>query len=227
MEFIIGSNNPGLKFFLANDEWPGVIRIARKVSADIELVTGKSAEVEVSDKPVPDTFNAGCIYAATIGHSAIADSLLQKADAECIRGKRESFVFDTVDAEGGAALVIVGSDKRGTIYGLFRISELLGVSPWVWFADVVPANNDNIVLSGDMRFVSKEPSVEYRGIFINDEWPSFGNWTFEHFGGFTSEMYEHVFELILRLKGNYLCGHPISRWTVPVFPMPNWPMRWA
>ncbi|MCR5511526.1 MAG: glycosyl hydrolase 115 family protein [Lachnospiraceae bacterium] len=204
MEFIIGQNNPELKLILASDEWPGVIRIAKKVAGDIELVTGTAAKTDVMLPGVTPALKAGCIYAATLGHSSIADLLMHKAEASCIIGKRECYVFDTVDVDGGTALVIAGSDKRGTIYGLFRISELLGVSPWVWFADVVPVKKDNVILSEDSRFVSKEPSVEYRGIFINDEWPSFGNWTFEHFGGFTSEMYEHVFELILRLKGNYL-----------------------
>ncbi|MCF0187453.1 MAG: glycosyl hydrolase 115 family protein, partial [Bacteroidaceae bacterium] len=79
-----------------------------------------------------------------------------------------------------------------------------GVSPWVYFADVKPAHKDEIIFDESIECVSKEPSVKYRGFFINDEWPAFGNWTFKNFGGFTAEMYDHVFELILRLKGNYL-----------------------
>ncbi len=100
--------------------------------------------------------------------------------------------------------MIAGSDKRGTIYGLFHLSELLGVSPWVYFADVLPVKRDTVILTQAVNTVSKEPSVKYRGFFINDEWPSFGSWTFRHFGGFTAEMYDKVFELLLRLKGNYL-----------------------
>ena len=222
MKFVIGKDNPDLKIVVADDEWPGVKRIAGMVAGDIGLVTDITPETaefvcedasakagsNIGSKAGSNTGNANLkaenIYAATIGQSAMADLLLQKTDAERIIGKRESFAFDIVDAEGGAALVILGSDKRGTIYGLFHVSELLGVSPWVWFADAVPAKKDNVALSEEARYISKEPSVEYRGIFINDEWPSYGNWTFEHFGGFTAGMYEHVFELILRLKGNYL-----------------------
>ncbi|MCR5733634.1 MAG: glycosyl hydrolase 115 family protein [Lachnospiraceae bacterium] len=123
-----------------------------------------------------------------------------------IRGKREvySFLLYAPDAASSPVLMILGSDKRGTIYGLFHISELLHVSPWIWFADALPAKLESFTLSDADNVTSKEPSVKYRGFFINDEWPSFGSWTMEHFGGFTAEMYEHVFELILRLKGNYL-----------------------
>ena len=102
------------------------------------------------------------------------------------------------------ALVIAGSDKRGTIYGLFNLSERLGVSPLVDWCDVKPQRKNEVKLAGDLKYVSKEPSVRFRGFFINDEWPAFGNWTTKNFGGFNAEMYDHVFELLLRLKGNYL-----------------------
>ena len=215
MGITIGSSNRDLKFVLAEDEWPGVIRIAKIVAGDIRLVTGVKPQVVtcggsdgvfegvLSGNGENCELNPGVIYAGTLGHSALMDRLAGEGvlAANKIQGKREVYSF--MITEGGA-LVIAGSDKRGTIYGLFHISEILGVSPWVWFADVVPEKKDNIEITSDMCHISREPSVEYRGIFINDEWPSFGNWTFEHFDGFTSEMYEHVFELILRLKGNYL-----------------------
>ena len=102
------------------------------------------------------------------------------------------------------ALIIAGSDKRGTIYGLFHLSELMGVSPLVDWAGVLPAHKDVVKLTEKDNFVSKEPSVKYRGFFINDEWPAFGNWTMHNYGGFNAKMYEHVFELLLRMKGNYL-----------------------
>lgn len=100
--------------------------------------------------------------------------------------------------------MIAGSDKRGTIYGLFHLSELLGVSPLVDWSGVKPKQRETFSLSKDFTYISKEPSVRYRGFFINDEWPAFGNWTMKNFGGFNADMYKHVFELLLRLKGNYL-----------------------
>lgn len=101
-------------------------------------------------------------------------------------------------------LLICGSDKRGTIYGMFALSEYIGVSPLCFWGDVEPAPNPEAEIGDDIQTLSKEPSVRYRGFFINDEWPCFGNWTSDHFGGFNAEAYEHVFELLLRLKGNYL-----------------------
>ncbi len=103
-----------------------------------------------------------------------------------------------------AALVIAGSDKRGTIYGLFALSEMLGVSPFIDWLDVMPERKTEITIPGKYEFVSKEPSVRFRGFFINDEWPAFGNWCNKRFGGFNAKCYEHVFELLLRLKGNYM-----------------------
>lgn len=202
MSMILGKDNTELKIVLSDDEWPGVKRIAAKVADDIKLVTGVCPGIACESGQTEP--KAGCIYAGTLGHSKLADSLAGNVDVSAVSKKREVFSFTTVEAAGGSALVILGSDKRGTIYGLFHISELLGVSPWVWFADAVPAHRDNVNITAADDIVSHEPSVEYRGLFINDEWPSYGNWTFEHFGGFTARMYEHVFELILRLKGNYL-----------------------
>ncbi len=103
-----------------------------------------------------------------------------------------------------AAFVIAGSDKRGTIYGLFALSEMLGVSPFIDWLDVMPERKTEITIPGKYEFISKEPSVRFRGFFINDEWPAFGNWCNKRFGGFNAKCYEHVFELLLRLKGNYM-----------------------
>ena len=203
------------KIWLAEDEWPGVIRVAGYVAADTEAVCGIRPGISVLDKDDSGSATVTAamlrpdhIYPATAGHGSLLDSLAGSGmiDLSAIEGKREVYLFKTVKAGDGegASLVIAGSDKRGTIYGLFHLSELMGVSPWVWFADVAPAHRDSVVLTAEDEYISREPSVKYRGIFINDEWPSFGNWTFEHFGGFTAEMYEHVFELLLRLRANYL-----------------------
>jgi hypothetical protein len=108
-------------------------------------------------------------------------------------------VIDRVDGR----LVVAGSDKRGTIYGIYEISQRIGVSPWYWWADV-PVTHKNEIYWTDERFVQPSPKVKYRGIFINDGWPLFGDWATEHFDGINSKMYVHMFELLLRLKANYL-----------------------
>ena len=101
------------------------------------------------------------------------------------------------------ALVIAGSDKRGTIYGIYEVSRQIGVSPWYWWADVPVKKKDSIYVKPGV-YSCGEPAVRYRGIFINDEAPALSGWTYEKFGGFNHNLYEKVFELILRLKGNFL-----------------------
>ncbi|MCR4739091.1 MAG: glycosyl hydrolase 115 family protein, partial [Lachnospiraceae bacterium] len=207
-----------ISLFVLENEYPGIKRIAKKVSEDISLVLDARTNIGETDqndaaallkgeKSLNETDGGLSVFAFCIdsinGGTGIAEADKRIED---IRGKREvySFFLYDVNSTGNPVLVIIGSDKRGTIYGLLHISELLGVSSWIWFADALPEKLESLTLSDADDVTSKEPSVKYRGFFINDEWPSFGNWTMEHFGGFTAEMYEHVFELILRLKGNYL-----------------------
>jgi hypothetical protein len=100
-------------------------------------------------------------------------------------------------------LVITGSDRRGTAYGVFEFSKQIGVSPWYWWADV-PVKKKTALYIKKGVILSDAPKVKYRGIFINDEAPAFSGWTKEKFGGVNHLVYEKMFELILRLKGNYL-----------------------
>lgn len=116
-----------------------------------------------------------------------------------LKGKNEQFIITTVADK----LLILGSDRRGTIYGIYELSRQIGVSPWKWWADV-PAEKHRDIYIKKGCFTDGEPAVKYRGIFINDEWPAMGNWTTEKYGGFNSKMYVHVFELLLRLKANFL-----------------------
>ena len=207
MNFTINRSilNGGAFFLSEKEAYSGVRKIADKVMKDIELVFGVSpTSTEESGR-----FASCAVIYGTVGRSPMLDSLSERGliDLEAIRGKNEVFLFKTIDAPVNGvekALVIAGSDKRGTIYGLFHLSELLGVSPYVDWCDVKPQRRDEFVLSDGYKHVSKEPSVRYRGFFINDEWPAFGTWVNHHFGGFNAEAYDHVFELLLRLKGNYL-----------------------
>ena len=192
---------------LDGNDWPGVHRVAGKVSGDMELVFGSSEKTVIKNGAFTEADIAdGNIYVGCIGKSSVIDhfekaGLIDLSDA---KGKREVFLFAPMEVSGKKIIVIAGSDKRGTIYGLFHISELMGVSPWVWFADAKPVKKSEIIITENDTYVSKEPSVRYRGFFINDEWPSYGTWTNNLFGGFNAKMYDHVFELLLRMHGNYL-----------------------
>ncbi|MCF0244369.1 MAG: glycosyl hydrolase 115 family protein [Bacteroidaceae bacterium] len=114
-------------------------------------------------------------------------------------GKWESYVINV----HGNIVEITGSDKRGTIYGIYELSRQIGVSPWYWWADVPVARHDNIWLK-EGSYTDGEPAVKYRGIFINDEFPAMTAWAREKFGGLNSKMYAHLYELLLRLKANCL-----------------------
>lgn len=179
--------------------WEGVKRVAKRVAEDIALVTGRTPKV------LETICESGTqIVFATVGRSSLLSQWEEEGllDASAVRGKRE--VYGMFFVEKYRTLVIAGSDKRGTIYGMFSLSEKCGVSPLVYWGDVMPAKKEKLVLSLDLPYVSKEPSVKYRGFFINDEWPAFGNWCTEKFGGVNAKAYEEVFLLLLRLKGNYM-----------------------
>jgi hypothetical protein len=190
-------------FTVEEEAFEGVKRIARKVAADFEKVCGVLPQI--TEKPN----NGAAIIFATLGKSPLTAKLISagKFDPSLIRGKREVYQIKLIDSplDGvSKALLVCGSDKRGTIYGMFALSEYIGVLPLHFWGDVEPARRDKIAITDSIETVSKEPSVKYRGFFINDEWPCFGTWTFSQYKGFNAEMYDNVFELLLRLKGNYL-----------------------
>lgn len=191
-------------FIWEKTEFSGVQKIAEKVKKDIFLVTGEMPE---NCDAVAEACDVLVVY-GTVGKSRILEEFNKKGlvELEKIRGKREVYSFSVLENPAAGVqkmIVIAGSEKRGTIYGLFHLSELMGVSPLVDWNHVRPVPHSvNITKSDSM--VSKEPSVRYRGFFINDEWPAFGNWAMEHFGGLNAQCYEKIFELLLRLKGNYL-----------------------
>lgn len=205
-------------FLVEPEAYEGVKRIADKVADDVETVCGKRPKV-YSDAAVQEKH---LVLMATVGRSPLLDALVRQGviDVSNVQGKREVYGIRLLGKENAdereswqeipelaqteELLVIYGSDKRGTIYGMFHLSEVIGVSPLYFWGDATPIKRKSIRLDASVEMISKEPSVKYRGFFINDEWPCFGNWTFHHYGGFTAEMYDKVFELLLRLKGNYL-----------------------
>lgn len=174
------------------------------LASDIEKVTGKKPQVSAAAR----VESANIIVVGTVGNNPLINRLVaeKKLDVSAITGQWERFIIQTVDNPSPGvrqALVIVGSDRRGAAYGVFTLSEKMGISPWYWWADAPVKKNDAIFLK-KVRYVSDGPAVKYRGIFINDESPAFRYWAFEKFGGINHKCYEKIFELLLRNKANFL-----------------------
>lgn len=187
-------------------DYNGLKLVAGSFAEDVNMVTGVIPAIVTDMKEL----NGTAIIAGTIGNNSVIDSLLLKGviDVTDIKNKRECYKIQVVEnptEKVDKAVVIVGSEKRGTIYGIYHISELIGVSPWVYWGDVLPAKEKELAISVEqLNITSKEPSVKYRGFFLNDEWPSLGTWVTNRFGDFNEGFYDKVFQLILRLKGNFL-----------------------
>jgi len=217
--FPLSASGRSAPLCVSSNDYPGVLRIVSLFQSDIGNVTGVRPEI-VRDSTPP---SHDIVLIGTLGRSPLIDALVKekRIDVSKIAGEWETFLVQPVDRPFpgvGRALVIAGSDKRGTIYGMLGISERIGVSPWHWWADVpVKHHKDLSVLPG--RHTDGPPSVKYRGIFLNDEKPDLTNWVRGKFGNvpggkdppvppgvamYGHEFYERVFELLLRLKANYL-----------------------
>ncbi|WP_150266509.1 glycosyl hydrolase 115 family protein [Paenibacillus tepidiphilus] len=191
---------------VAPEEPPGILRAAKDLMQDIARVTGVQPELisrlEEHCDPLRPLVIIGTVHGQLL-HSLATGG---KLDTAGLAGKWESFVIQTISAPAGQlgqCLVIAGSDRRGTIYGIYELCEQIGVSPWYWWADVpVPLQEALYVIPGIYK--QGEPSVKYRGIFLNDEGPSLMAWVRDNFGDFDHTFYEKVFELLLRLKANFL-----------------------
>lgn len=204
--FSIVSNKEAAPMLIDPKDDPGVIRAFNDLQNDILKVS----QVE----PVMHTGKLSkarqVIIAGTLGKSKLIDKLVAKniIDASELEGKWEKFIIKTVENPLPGienALVIAGSDKRGTIYGIYDLSEQIGVSPWYWWADV-PVQQKSEIFIKPGTYTEGEPAVKYRGIFLNDEAPSLTGWVDQRYGTNYGDhrFYTRVFELILRLKGNYL-----------------------
>ena len=188
---------------VSDADFPGVVRAANDLRDDLERVTGARPTIFTNS-----AIARQAVIVGTIGKSPIIDRLVRekKIDGATLAGKWETFVIKSVEnpmpgvAQG---LIVAGSDKRGTIYGIYDLSQEIGVSPWYWWADVPTARRSDLYVSSGVH-TRGTPAVKYRGIFINDEAPAFSGWTREKFGGVNSKMYTKMFELILRMKGNFL-----------------------
>jgi hypothetical protein len=194
------------------NDFPGVIRAVGDLQADIGRVTGLTPAMLPGNQK-----SANVILIGTIGKSRFIDELIaqKKIDISAISNQWESFMVQVVPAplEGiKNALVICGSDKRGTIYGVYDVSEQIGVSPWYYWADVPPKHHDELFVRAG-KFVQGPPAVKYRGIFLNDEAPDLTGWVQAKYGqtpgyqgaaNYGRGFYTNLFELMLRLRANYL-----------------------
>lgn len=169
---------------------------------DLFRVSGIASELWTDVKQAKNAVIIG-----ELGNSELIDNLIasNKIDVSEIEGQWEAYQISIVQNPVPGierALVIVGSDRRGAVFGTYDLSEKIGVSPWYWFADVPVERHQNLYVTSGVRI--DQPQVKYRGIFINDEDPVLSGWAKKQFSGVNSLMYKHVFELILRLKGNYI-----------------------
>ncbi|MFI6487677.1 glycosyl hydrolase 115 family protein [Streptomyces sp. NPDC050564] len=198
----------GAPVVVSPDDHPGVVRVAGDLRDDIERVTGARPGNAMAREVV---------LVGTIGRSPLIDGLIAsgKLDVTGVRGRWETSLQTVVERPMPGvdrAFVVAGSDPRGTIFGAYDVSYGIGVSPWYWWDDVRPTRRDALyVLPG--RHTQGTPAVKYRGIFINDENPALGTWAPAYFGpgkapgfpgGFNADFYAKVFEVLLRLKANYL-----------------------
>jgi hypothetical protein len=203
-DFPIVQGKVAASMYVDSNDHPGVVRAAHDLEADVARVTGCTPVVTHQEKGL----GRNAIIAGTIGRSRIIDGLIREGriDVTGIAGKWESFLIQVLPQPlpgVASGLIIAGSDKRGTIYGIYDLSEQIGVSPWYWWADV-PIEHKDALFVRPGRYVQGEPAVRYRGIFLNDEAPSLTGWVKKQFGDYNHHFYVKVFELLLRLKANYL-----------------------
>ena len=217
------------RFLFDENEFPGVLRALKNLCVDYGNVTLGTPKWSAASELKNVEGSPFLVMAGSLEKNRYIQQLVKRKilKANELQGKREKYIITMVDADvlfkgkTGQMLVIAGSDKRGTEYGIYEMSRQLGVSPWAWWADMPIVQRDSIFLLPGI-YTDGEPTVRYRGIFLNDEAPCLSGWVKEKFPdsqcenlpvdprgntyarGFNHIFYEHVFELLLRLKGNYL-----------------------
>jgi hypothetical protein len=215
--FAIVGNKAAASFYYDKNDAAVVGIAAQAFKKDVADITGKEMSVtSTAIKPSGDH----SIVAGTIGHSSLIDDLIahKEIDVSAVKGKWEAFIVAVINQPGNPArksLVIAGSDRRGTAFGIFHLSRAIGVSPFVWWADAVPLKCKQLFVSGS--YTSSVPSVKYRGIFINDEDWGLQPWAAKNMDKDIKDIgpktYAKVFELMLRLKANYIwpAMHPCTK----------------
>ena len=192
---LLVNGNDKVEIYMDANDCRGVSYAANALVKDIRNVSGSQATITSNRKAT--------ILVGTIGHSAAIDQLVKqkRINGNLLKGKREKFIITVVDNQ----LVIAGSDRRGTIYGIYELSQQMGVSPWYDWADVPVEHHDSIFVNRG-TYSDGEPAVRYRGIFLNDEAPCLTSWVKNTYGTEYGDhrFYQRVFELVLRLRGNMM-----------------------
>lgn len=202
-DLLLNANNR-VKIYMDTNDCKGVSYAAHALLKDIKSVSGATATLtsDAGFLKKNDTARPA-ILVGTIGHSAAIDQLVKqkRINGNLLKGKHEKFIITLIDGQ----LVIAGSDRRGTIYGIYELSQQMGVSPWYDWADVPVEHHDSIFVNKGI-YTDGEPAVRYRGIFLNDEAPCLTSWVKNTYGtGYGDHrFYQRVFELVLRLRGNMM-----------------------
>jgi hypothetical protein len=207
-DFRLFNNQSAADILVDSGDNKTVLLVAGLFADDVKRVTGFKPAIRNKISSLSKNY----IIAGSIENNRLIQELIanHKIDVEDVRNKWESCLIQVVDkpCKGiDKALIIAGSDRRGTAYGLLEISKQIGVSPWYYFADV-PVKKNNALLIKSGRFIMHSPAVQYRGIFINDEMWGIRPWSEKNFapqdsGGIGPAAYRKIFELLLRLKANY------------------------
>lgn len=202
-DLLLNANNR-VEIYMDTNDCKGVSYAAHALLKDIKSVSGATATLtsDAGFLKKADTVRPAIIV-GTIGHSAAIDQLVKqkRINGNLLKGKREKFIITLTDGQ----LVIAGCDRRGTIYGIYELSQQMGVSPWYDWADVPVEHHDSIFVNKGI-YTDGEPAVRYRGIFLNDEAPCLTSWVKNTYGtGYGDHrFYQRVFELVLRLRGNMM-----------------------
>ncbi|CDZ98254.1 hypothetical protein [Phaffia rhodozyma] len=212
--FPLVTSSQATVLLVSSDDYVGVHRASSTFASDLFKVTGQTPQLIKDDFSLEANTSeySRAVIIGSLEQSSLIKMLIDngKVNVSDIDGIWEAFKMVIVDSPMDAvdqALVIVGNDKRGTIFGLYDLSEQMGVSSWNWWADVATPSQEEVYFSSSDGYGHGEPSVKYRGFFLNDDQPALTNWAKIYYGNndtavFKHEFYESVYELILRLKGN-------------------------
>ncbi|MCD8164712.1 MAG: glycosyl hydrolase 115 family protein [Bacteroides sp.] len=191
--FIFQKDTPPVIVYTPTE--PEVVHTAlQMLSQDYQRIFSSTLRTDIQE---------GTIYIGTVGYNSRAEQLTPGSDIRELKKRKEGFLLQNQ----GGKLIVLGSDKRGTAYGILEISRLLGISPWEWWADSAPAKKDRVEIPAGFRLL-ESPSVAHRGIFINDEDWGLTPWSYQNYepseiqGQIGPETHSRIFELLLRLRAN-------------------------
>ncbi len=210
-QFVLSEAGAGAPLWWDPQDDSAVRHALADLRDDMARVTGAAPALHglaAAEGALPGAMRGDVVVAGTLGRSRLIDDLAARGriDTAALQRTWEGLLIQTVaDPWPGVsrALVIAGSDRRGTVFGLYTLCEQIGVSPWAWWADVPVRRRPALYMP--MGWVHRDaPVVRYRGIFINDEAPALSGWVQQFHGGFTHTFYARVYELLLRLRANLL-----------------------